>query len=295
MSQESYSALSHLALNVVPPSTEWLNMGYWEDAHTFPEACRALAVQLHEAARIPAQAKILDVGHGCGDSLLLLLEREPCVLHGVTSMPLHAYRAQQRVGNRATVWCADAVEWLASSASSSTTYDVILALDCAYHFTDRSTFFRNAYKRLAPGGTLALVDLVGAWPYPSNDTKALFQRSSLPPPSHAPSVWSTLKQRVTCYLSGTNPTAFISFADYEELLRKEKFLCITMQDISHSVFPGFGSFLQNIGGEGEKAWRGGGMWQWKALRAFGHVVNSWAQGGDSGMVRCGLIVARKQD
>jgi hypothetical protein len=39
--------LFHLGLNKLPgeekdkpPKTEWLNMGYWKDAKTFPEACR---------------------------------------------------------------------------------------------------------------------------------------------------------------------------------------------------------------------------------------------------------------
>ena len=107
---------------------------------------------------IPPHARILDIGHGCGDSLLVLAKQyEPACLHGVTSVPAHAHRARERLGHRATVWCADVVRWIRSDQATHSIYDVILALDCAYHFSDRAEFFRDAYARLAPGGTLAPV------------------------------------------------------------------------------------------------------------------------------------------
>lgn len=37
---ESYAALGHLALNAERPASEWLNMGDWSTAQTFPTACR---------------------------------------------------------------------------------------------------------------------------------------------------------------------------------------------------------------------------------------------------------------
>ncbi|WFD20507.1 T-complex protein 1 subunit delta [Malassezia caprae] len=181
---------------------------------------RTLAELLHGAANVAPGDRVLDVGHGCGDSLLLLSQRPLTCLHGVTSLPAHAQRAQKRLGDKAQVWCADAVDWLAQEHADS--YDVILALDCAYHFRDRSLFFQRARKHLKPGGRLALVDL--------------------------------------------------------------------LRDISHDVFPGFSTFLQGLGID-DQVWRGGGYTQWAALRAFGRVVQTWAQGGDAGMIRCVLVVA----
>ena len=262
----------------------------------------ALAELLYKAAMIPPHARILDIGHGCGDSLLVLAKQyEPACLHGVTSVPAHAHRARERLGHRATVWCADVVRWIRSDQATHSIYDVILALDCAYHFSDRAEFFRDAYARLAPGGTLALVDLVSAWPYPvatdataSKGTTAsnLFHASTLPTPTRPPSVWHRIQHWCACYVSGSNPHAFVSFDKYKAMLLDAGFDYIEMQDISHDVFPGFSSFLLSIGVH-DQAWRGGSAWQWRALRAFGKLVQTWAKGGNAAYVRCGLIVARK--
>ncbi|PKI82328.1 hypothetical protein MVES1_003516 [Malassezia vespertilionis] len=272
MADEAYQAVSHLALNVVRPSTEWLNMGNWEHTNEFPAACHALAEQLHSAAQIPSNARILDVGHGCGDSLLLLAsQHEPQCLHGITSIPAHAKRAQQRIGARAMVWCADATQWLADTTDQCSVhgeharkgeYDTILALDCAYHFQNRPAFFRSAFQQLKPGGALALVDLVGAWPYPEHPAYD-FVPSTLAAPKHGPSVWQRLRHRVVCYLTGTPPGSFVSMDNYATQLQHAGFSAVSIQDISHAIFPGFSSFLQGMGAEGEAAWRGGSRWLWR--------------------------------
>lgn len=248
----------------------------------------ALAELLHKAAGIGPGDHVLDLGHGCGDSLLLLSQHSLACLHGVTSLPIHAQRAQKRLGDKAHVWCADAVDWLAGN-NGMDKYDVILALDCAYHFRDRSLFFQRAHKRLKPGGRLALVDLVSAWPYP--EPSPSFTPSLLQAPTQAPSWFMRWKHRMTCYLSGTPTQSMVSCATYMEQLQTAKFSPIQLQDISHGVFPGFSHFLQSLGIE-DQTWRGGSQVQSAALRAFGRVVHMWAQGGDTGMVRCLLVVAR---
>lgn len=248
----------------------------------------ALAELLHSAAGIAPGARVLDVGHGCGDSLLLLSRHSLHCLHGVTSLPAHAQRAQARLGDKAKVWCADAVDWLAQNEGAAT-YDVILALDCAYHFPDRALFFQRAQKRLRPGGRLALIDLVAAWPYPAPSTS--FTPSPIKAPTHPPRLGMRLQHWMTCYLSGTPTQSMIPCASYMDQLHTAGFLSIHMEDISHNVFPGFASFLQSLG-INDQAWRGGTSAQWTALRAFGRVVHTWAQGGDTGMARCVLVVAR---
>jgi len=247
----------------------------------------ALAELLHTAANVAPGDRVLDVGHGCGDSLLLLSQRPLTCLHGVTSLPVHAQRAQRRLGDKARVWCADAVDWLAQDDGAES-YDVILALDCAYHFRDRALFFQRAHKRLKPGGCLALVDLVSAWPYP--EPSISFTPSTLPAPSHAPSLGQRVQHWMTCYLSGTPAKSMIPCAMYMEQLRAAGFSSMQLRDISHDVFPGFSTFLQGLGID-DQAWRGGNHTQWAALRAFGRVVHSWAQGGDAGIIRCVLVVA----
>ncbi|WFD31100.1 hypothetical protein MSPP1_002133 [Malassezia sp. CBS 17886] len=234
---QTYASLTHASLNVRPPDTEWMNMGYWENTTEFPTACRALAQLLHGAADIPRAAHVLDVGHGSGDSLLLLAQAQPKCLHGVTSVPGHARRAQERLGDRGTVWCADAAAWLRHEASAAQSerarvstkgapaeaacrqYDTIFALDCAYHFADREAFFRNAYDRLAPGGALALVDLVSPWPYPEEDAlPCAFTASALPRPQRGPSITQRLAHWLTCMLTGTPTQSFVPMAQYVQQL-----------------------------------------------------------------------------
>lgn len=239
---------------------------------------------------MPRGARILDLGHGCGDSLLLLAELAPRCLHGVTSLPAHAERAQARLGDGARVWCDDAVAWLARVADGALpAYDVIFVLDCAYHFSDRAAFFQHASQRLAPNGVLVLVDLVSAWPYPA--ASPTMHTSTLPAPTRAPSWWATCRHALVCWLSGANARWFVSFEAYEAELRAVGFKDVHLADLSHDVFPGFAAFLQGLGRGEERAWRGGHA-SWRALHAFGAQVHTWAQGGDDGLVRCALVVAR---
>ncbi|KUL83737.1 hypothetical protein ZTR_08646 [Talaromyces verruculosus] len=90
---EDIYALDHAILNVaVPPEHMWMNMGYWKDTKSFPDACEALldkvlvtagllnqdktpvAETLSEAEQ-GVSFKLIDVGIGCGDQSLYLTRR----------------------------------------------------------------------------------------------------------------------------------------------------------------------------------------------------------------------------
>src|SRR5689334_18482728 len=47
-----------------PSKPLWLNLGYWEQARTYPEAAQALAQVLGDAAELGPNDKQLDVGFG---------------------------------------------------------------------------------------------------------------------------------------------------------------------------------------------------------------------------------------
>lgn len=105
-------------------------------------------------------AATVDVGHGTGESLILLLTHtsvpRPGYLSGITSIPMHHHRSLERLKSivaadtKITLHVGDAVYHQDVSAanhplnpSSSVTFDNILALDCAYHFQSRETFLRQ--------------------------------------------------------------------------------------------------------------------------------------------------------
>lgn len=262
--KESYSSFSHLALNVQPPSTEWLNMGIWDDASRadFPAACERLARLLHERAGSMRGKRVLDVGHGAGDSLLLLLSNEkeaPKSLHGVTSLAPHAQRTRDRVGDRAEIFCEDAVKYLQRAAESE--YDVILALDCVFHFNTRVAFFEAAFQRLAPGGVIALEDLCAAHSYPASiDGVAWTPSTSLPTSTAKDGLGIGARARLagTCLLASVPRTNMVPVAVYASHLQQAGFVDVHIEDISARIFPGFARFLRGLGKGEEQVWRGGG-------------------------------------
>lgn len=241
------------------------------------------------AASPHSPQRILDLGHGNGDSLLLLARLNPAVLDGVTSLAAQAERAQHRTSGRAQVFCADAVDWL-QSCEGQAQYDAIIAIDSAYHFSSRRSFFEAAFARLAPGGKLLLFDLFAAHPYPARGTP-FFTSSGLPAPSR-PSLIRRCKHALTLRLANVPSANLLPFGAYASELRRAGFNA-RIADVSDHVFPGFSHFLLSLGRGTEKYWRGGTRLELLSLRMFGEVVETWASGGAEGSVRSGLVCAAK--
>ncbi|KAI0704867.1 hypothetical protein BC835DRAFT_1315477 [Cytidiella melzeri] len=229
--------------------TEWINMGYWKDTNDFPAACEALALKLIEAAHCKPKGIVLDVGHGCGDSLLLHLEHpsvpRPQRLVGITSQRQHYLRSLERTTDRNTssvelqLSKGDAIYRigappLSHPKSSSghpldaqefqNTYTSILALDCAYHFDTRHIFLEQSFACLAPGGRIALGDLC-------------FIPGSL-----------SISTRIMVTLMGSMPREnMITTDQYIATLRKMGYTNVQLENITRDVFPGFVRFLKGRG------------------------------------------------
>ena len=75
--------LEHGILNLEQPSTMWMNVGYWkgqlDDPRDFSRACKTLLDMVlrsafeHSKVCIPEKICLVDVGFGCGDQTLVLL------------------------------------------------------------------------------------------------------------------------------------------------------------------------------------------------------------------------------
>ncbi len=61
--------------NTLGEQSLYLNLGYWEHARTYDEACEALARLLGEAARLGPSDDVLDVGFGFADLDLCWMKR----------------------------------------------------------------------------------------------------------------------------------------------------------------------------------------------------------------------------
>lgn len=307
--KEPYQSMSCLALNTQAPTTAWMNMGFWtpqlgRSQLDFPLACQTLAQQLYAAAGLKKGMKVLDVGCGAGQSTLYLLEEyEPTVLHAVTSLPEEAAFAADRLQDRlrnskaaqVKVWAQDVLEWLRAGEGDGELYDVILALDCAFHFSDRAEYIRLATKRLSPGGRLAFVDLLSAYPSPSSAPSSSVQLGNPPYPTRPPSPVQRLKHTFTCLLASTKPANLWPVDRYFDVLVQDGGFnpeAVKMRDITADVFPGFAQFLRSFATEGA-AWRGGGWAMRKGLGSFSNVVKGWSEEG--GLVRMFIVVAQAGD
>ena len=79
----------------------WLNLGYWESARNYPDACVAMAELIAGAAKLAPGIELLDVGFGFAEQDFFWLERYGLKrIAGVNITPLHVEKAQARARER---------------------------------------------------------------------------------------------------------------------------------------------------------------------------------------------------
>jgi SAM-dependent methyltransferase len=146
----------------------YLNLGYWPEAKNIDEACEAMVELVGRTASITSEDEVVDVGFGFADQDIYWARRFcPRSIIGINITPEQVRFARARVRRLGLGGRIDLREGSATATGlPDACCDVVIALECAFHFDTRELFFAEAARLLRPGGRLMLADLIPVGPEP---------------------------------------------------------------------------------------------------------------------------------
>lgn len=144
------------------------SFGYWQDVATnapdaLYKATEAAFRRVGERAELgPSDALVLDAGCGFGTNARYLVEHFG--VKRVVGLNISAFQLGRCEELAAKAKLTERLEFRHGSATAmpfpDASFDKIVSVEAAFHFSPRRQFFKEALRVLKPGGILSLVDLV---------------------------------------------------------------------------------------------------------------------------------------
>jgi len=217
--EKAYAPSQGALLHHHGPKATWGNLGLWDSARHYADACTALARAVGRAAEIQPGDAVLSVACGAGDELLMW-RREFAAgsIVAIEADPSAAEHARRLTAQDS------AIEILTRSAPApeplaAERFERVVCVDAAYHLSPRKRFLHQAFACLRPGGRLALTDLL------------------LPVGGAGPG-FDTAARRC-----GIDPADLVSCGEYVARLKEAGFGKPHVESLDARVLAGFATFV----------------------------------------------------